>query len=258
MLIDRSQPLANATRLWMGSLVCIGIAVAGTASSCLIRRVRPADPKLHFTWDTILNRVAWASAVRDLPLLHAILASSMFWLVSGLAIPAINSLGLRQLGLSNTETSVLTAVIGLGIAVGAVVAGKISRGRVDFGLVRFGSWGIVLLCIPMAITLPGRGHLLGFSGSLVALTALGMSAGMFAIPLQVFIQARPPRGLKGRVLALMNQANFLAIVISGLIYDKFDPIIDVMNWPRSATFLLMSLLLLPVALFYRPKNESLQ
>ena len=252
LLVDRAQP-ETASRLWMGSLVCVGIAVVGTLSSLLIRYVPPAIPDLKFSWEVVFNTVAMKHAERDRPLMWAVLASCMFWLVSGFAIPAINSLGLRQLGLSDTKTSVLTAVIGLGIALGAVAAGKLSTSSVDFRLMRIGSWGIVLLCIPMAITIPNRGHLLGFTGSLVVLTCLGASAGLFAIPVQVFIQARPPAGLKGRILALMNQANFLAIAISGFIYELFDGVIDVFNWPRSATFALMSLFMLPVALFYRPR-----
>ena len=37
---------------------------------------------------------------------------------------------------------------------------------------------------------------------------------MYAIPLQVFMQSRPPEGRKGRMIAVMNQANFVAIMLS--------------------------------------------
>ena len=65
----------------------------------------------------------------------------MFWLVSGVAMQSVNSLGMTQLGVGERKTSLLTAVIGLGIAAGAVLAGRLSRGKADFRLVRWGGWG---------------------------------------------------------------------------------------------------------------------
>ncbi len=40
--------------------------------------------------------------LRDRPLLGAVVASSVFWLVAGVASPAVNSLGKIQLQLSDT------------------------------------------------------------------------------------------------------------------------------------------------------------
>ncbi len=88
---------------------------------------------------------------------------------------------------------------------------------------------------------------LGYAGSLVALVLTGISAGFFAIPVQVLIQARPPDGLKGRMIAVMNQTNFLAIMLSGFVYYLFDWIVVGMDWPRSTIFAMMAVLLLPVA-----------
>ena len=44
---------------------------------------------------------------------------------------------------------------------------------------------------------------------------------MFAIPLQVFLQARPPDELKGRLIATQNFLNWIAIIFSGVIYFVF-------------------------------------
>jgi acyl-[acyl-carrier-protein]-phospholipid O-acyltransferase/long-chain-fatty-acid--[acyl-carrier-protein] ligase len=195
---------------------------------------------------------------RDRQLLLALLASCMFWLVSGIAIPAVNSLGKVQLDLPDawrdTYTSILTAVIGLGIAVGAVAAGKLSHGRADFRVMQWGSWGIVGALLLMTVWLPGGAHLLGFAGSVPVLIALGMFAGFFAIPLQVFLQTRPPDELKGQMIAVMNLTNFIAILISGLIYLAFDKAANALEFPRSALFAMMALLMLPVAVFYHPPS----
>jgi acyl-[acyl-carrier-protein]-phospholipid O-acyltransferase/long-chain-fatty-acid--[acyl-carrier-protein] ligase len=108
----------------------------------------------------------------------------------------------------------------------------------------------------MSISLPGGQHLLGFYGSLAALALLGMSAGMFAIPVQVFIQARPPEGQKGRLIAVMNQANFIAILLSGVVYFGLDRLVDAMHWPRSVIFAGMAFLVWPLALYRIPGDAS--
>ena len=144
-------------------------------------------------------------------------------------------------------------MIAVGIAAGAVIAGKLSRGKVDFRFVRLGSWGIVGCAGMMSISTQ-QGQILGYAGSLIVLILLGASAGFFAIPVQVFIQIRPPEGLKGRTIALMNQVNFIAIMISGFVYMGFDKIVNTMDWQRSTMFAMTALVMLPVAIFYRPRN----
>jgi MFS family permease len=183
----------------------------------------------------------------------------MFWLVSGVAMQAVNSLGMTQLGVGERRTSLMTAVIGLGIAVGAVLAGRLSRGKADFRLVTWGAWGMVAGMAVMAVSLPGGGggfrHLLGYAGSFPALIFLGAAAGMLAVPVQVFIQSRPPEDQKGRMIAVMNLTNFIAILLSGLIYLGLDRLITAIGLPRSVLFGFNAALILPVALFYRPKAE---
>ena len=47
---------------------------------------------------------------------------------------------------------------------------------------------------------------------------LGAFTGLFAVPLQVFMQARPPKDKKGRMIAVMNQANWIGIIIAAGLY----------------------------------------
>lgn len=93
---------------------------------------------------------------------------------------------------------------------------------------------------------------------MVMLVLLGASAAFFAIPVQVFIQSRPPAELKGRVIAFMNQANFLAIVLAGLMYMGVDWLLRVNDWPRSVAFAAAAIIFLPVAFIYRLPNPSAQ
>jgi MFS family permease len=245
-------------RLWVGSAICIGIAVLGTLSSLLVRKTPAADPRLQFSLSALaIPRETRSLLAADRPLFWALLASCVFWLISGITLQAVNSLGQAQLQLGDLRTSLMTATIGLGIAVGAVLAGLMCRGKPDFRIVTAGAWGIVICMAILSISLPsanGPVHLLGFWGSIPFLIVAGISAGMFAIPVQVFIQTRPPENQKGQMIATMNLTNFIAIFLSGALYKLFDLIVESLHWPRSPIFAFTALLLLPVAIFYRPRE----
>ncbi len=246
-----------AQRMWIASAVCIGIAVVGTATSLLVRKVPPAMPGLPFRWSALTIPDETRDMLRrDHPLMGALAASSVFWLVAGVANLAVNSLGKNQLMLSDLKTSLMVASIGIGIAVGAVLAGRISRGRADFHVMRIGGWGLVVSLLVLSLPGPNHGHLLGFNGSVAALIILGIFAGMYAIPLQVFMQSRPPENLKGRMIAVMNQANFTAILLSAAVYWLFDRLVVALDWNRAPIFALTALIMLPAVLWYHPRGDE--
>jgi acyl-[acyl-carrier-protein]-phospholipid O-acyltransferase/long-chain-fatty-acid--[acyl-carrier-protein] ligase len=252
---DTAIPELRAVGLWRGSILCVGIAITGTLTSLVIRRLPAAKPNLKLHRNSLVVPADTRRLLaQDRALLMALFASCVFWLVSGIAIQAVNSLGVTQLREGRFRTSVMTAVIGLGIALGAVIAGRLSRGKIDFRIARFGLWGLVLFLALLSVSRTGGVHLLGFSGSLVALTLLGMSAGFFAIPVQVFIQERPPKEQKGRMIAAMNFFNFIAILLSGVLYYVFDRTVEWQGWPRSMIFAMMAGIVLPLAILYQPKN----
>ena len=66
--------------------------------------------------------------VTNRKMLGALLMSSIFWFVGGTVYPpSINSFGKEQLQLSDLATGIMAASTGLGIAVGCVLAGLLSK-----------------------------------------------------------------------------------------------------------------------------------
>ncbi|MEM8945513.1 MAG: MFS transporter [Planctomycetota bacterium] len=263
-------------RPWVGSIACVVIAVVGTISSLLVRKVPPANPQLELRKSSFLVPPDMVKMLRnDRPLMKAVVVSSIFWLLAGMFPAAINSLGKIVFQADDKMTSMLNGVVSIGIALGCMLGGMISRGKVDFRVLRAGAIGMMTCLAVMAIPaagdiallkdaegvmtrMPGIGESrqwLGFGGSVVTLIFTGMFTGFFAVPLQVFMQTRPPDDKKGRMIALMNQANWVGIAISGVLYNVFSSLIEAQGWPRSSMFLFVGALMLPVALFYRPQNE---
>ncbi|MEQ8790204.1 MAG: MFS transporter [Pirellulaceae bacterium] len=259
-------------RIWIAGMACVVIAVAGTGTSLMVRRTPPAKADLRLTLSAfVVPGDVWRGMRADHALLWALLASCMFWLVGAVVQMSINALGIKQLGVGELRTSLLVTGVGVGIAVGAMLAGRLSRGQVNFTIMRIGAWGIVGTLLLVAVFNPPsellsqdfswlsgpRGMWLRYGATMAALVAAGGSTGLFAVPLQVFLQSRAPHDQKGRVIATMNLANWIAIIVGGVLYSACSPLLEWLSWPASTMFVITAMLMAPVAALYRPRNESL-
>lgn len=303
-----------ASTLWLASIPCLMISIAGLTSSLTIRKTPPAEPSLRFTTDSLFIAPDIRRMLRSRPkLLGALLISSVFWFVAGVVYPpAINALGKKQLGLNDLITGVLAATTGVGIAIGCISAGILSRNQVRAWMVTLGAWGISLSLFCLALPGPGwtavreeiknsrmihpqteasepasdtsvsstdlagtahpndkaasnlslseqyyRGTLLGPWGSAVALVSLGIFAGFYSVPLQVYLQSAAPSDQKGRIIGANNLIQWIAIASAGLIYWVGQLIlIDWLMLPYASLFGFAGLIMLPVALLYRPPNTE--
>ena len=184
--------------------------------------------------------------------------------------PAVNEFGKLQLGMSDGRTSLMAACMGVGIAAGCVLSGKMSRGRIEFRLVTLGAWGLVI----HLLILGGIG--IGFQVGIVkpqpptpllqlllpsttaeflsrlTFLGLGISAGVFVVPLQVFLQSRPADDQKGRMIGAMNLVNWIGIVCSAVFLMLIQQLLDAWKLGVSWVFPGTALMLVPVALgFHR-------
>jgi MFS family permease len=245
-------------RVWIGSLVCIGIAVVGTITSLAVRKLPPAQPDLKHHWSSWgVPSEIWQLLRRDRELMWAIVVVSIFWMVGGIVQQTVNALGRSQLGLTEQQTSLLNAAIGLGIAAGCVLGGYLSQDRVNRTVVTTGAAGLVFTLVLMALPGGVHQHLLGYYGSLPVLVILGAFTGMFIVPVQVALQSRPPRAEKGRMIATMNQFSWIGIILGAILYQSSLVVLTKLDWPRSTIFAVTAVLMLPVAILYRPKDERL-
>lgn len=255
-------------QLWIVGVVTVGVAVLGTLTSLMLRRPPPSDAELAFRWDTLgIPREMRDLCRRDPELFKALAASTAFWFVASLAQPTIVALGQRQLYLEEGPNSLLQAMISLGIVIGALLAGWLSRGRFEPRLMRVGLAGlllsVLLLAAPKMSLLavdPAAGqvnHLLGFWGSLAALGVVGACTGMFAVPLTTLLQSRPPLGFRGRTIATQNLLNWIGITVAGAVYQGISLLFDRLHLPPSYQFAICGVIVLGILLLYHPERMEL-
>jgi len=240
------------SRLWIGSLACAVVAAIGTLTSLYVRYTAPVQPQAKFdVSDSIVPAPILSLLSKDRPLLMALVVSSVFWLVGGLVMPVVNRMGKDQLQQADTKTSVLTAGLAIGIILGAVSANLILKRMPKARQVSLGVLIMILSMCIVSIWKPNGDVLLGYNGTFLGLIVAGIGAAVFVIPIQVFLQERPPLELKGRLIGTMNFANFVGILLAGPIYQLLIQIAMWMNWPVSSVFAMMAAMLLPILLFYR-------
>src|SRR5262245_61731637 len=207
-------------REWRYSAAFLGVAAAGILTALFVRRAPAARPDLKFTASSLgVSRETLAVVWRDRALLITLIMFSVFWLIAGVVQPSVNEFGKKQLELSDQQTGHMLAWLSLGIALGCALAGKLSHERVNFRLVRWGAWGICaalgLVALAGALPLPTMLASVLSSGFLFL---VGGATGIFSVPMQVFLQQRPPAGQKGRVIGVMNLFNWVGIFLAAGVY----------------------------------------
>lgn len=241
-------------RLAWSGLVCVGIAAAGVATASFLPPRPPALPQLRFSLDMLtIPRDVRRLLVEDRGLRAALAVSTLFWLVAAIVQPAVNALGSLQLKVGEVRTSVLVMMISVGIVAGSALAGGWLRCGGGPAISRFAAWGMIACLATLAAQAGPDRHLLGYRGSVVALVLLGTATGLFAVPLNVYLQSRPPGGLVGRVIATQNLLNWIGIFLSSGLYWLAKQALAWLHWPDNGLFAVTACLMLPIAIGYRPR-----
>lgn len=210
---------------WISAAVLVGVAVVGWIASLFIGRLQAASPDRRFP----LNPAG--QVVRDLRelfsrrvLYWAALGSAYFWSVGLLAQSNIDRMAMQQFFVDRTfgqpYVGVMLGILTLGIGAGCVLAGIWSRGKVELGLVPLGAAGLIVMSLVLALSPEAQGgNWKGpFSWTCAFLALLGISAGLYDIPLLSSLQERSPAESRGRILAAYNFLSFSGMMLTGILF----------------------------------------
>jgi acyl-[acyl-carrier-protein]-phospholipid O-acyltransferase/long-chain-fatty-acid--[acyl-carrier-protein] ligase len=195
-------------------VILFAFTVIGLLCSLGISRVPAADPAKQFNALSLINVWSPMKLIRgDRVLWLAVLGNTYFFFVAALLQFNIFLYGQDVLHLDPTHGGFLQAAVAIGIGVGSLVAGFLSGGKIEYGLIPLGALGMTALGLALAI--PG----LTFGAVLALLAALGFAGGFFIVPVSALIQHIPEEEHKGSVLGAANWLSFVGVgVASGAYY----------------------------------------
>lgn len=183
------------------------VAALGWWMSRGIPEVPAADPTCLFRVNPV--GAFWRQLMRmraDRDLWRANWGNAVFFFVAALVQMNLVLFAHEVLHLGERENAYLNAALALGIGFGSVCAGILSRGRIEYRLVPVGSVLLALGALWMGLP---EVETASFS---VALSVMGIGAGLYIVPIAAVLQKRPAPDQKGAVQGAASLLSFMGIL----------------------------------------------
>jgi acyl-[acyl-carrier-protein]-phospholipid O-acyltransferase/long-chain-fatty-acid--[acyl-carrier-protein] ligase len=218
----------HGEQFWSG-VILIALALAGLTTSLGISRVPPADPSRKFRDNLIGQVFGQLRAIRtDRPLALAFLGNTYFNFIGALLLLNLFFFGANVLHVDETKIGILNVALALGIGLGSAAAGYLSGGKIEYGLVPLGAFGLSIFSALLA------SPYFSLHGDLVLLALLGFFGGFFIVPISALLQHRPDKTKKGEMLATANLLSFVGVFLASAAYYLLA---DVFNLSPRVIFL---------------------
>ncbi|MDR9826187.1 MFS transporter [Vibrio sp. FNV 38] len=212
---------------YIAAIAVVGFSIAGYLSSRSIPHSPASDPNLKFKWQPYRQtKITLDITRKDPTVFWSIIAISWFWFLGAVYLTQFPNFTQQHLYGTEAAVSFLLALFSVGIAIGSLACDKLSKNRIDIGIVPIGSIGITLFGWLMANAVPDglpRFHSLSEFVSYEALwplftylLLLGMSGGIFIVPLYALMQQRSAEKQRAQVIAGLNIFNSLFMVGSSV------------------------------------------
>ena len=218
---------AETGGVWI-TAACLLTAVVGYLASCKVPDAPAPEPTLKINpnpFTETYRNIGFARENRTVFL--AILGISWFWLFGALFLAQFPAYAKSVLGGTETSVTLLLATFTLGIGIGSLLCERLSGGKVEIGLVPFGSIGLSVFGLDIAfagssvlphealdiwplLNAPGTLHIL------FDLFAIGLFGGFFIVPLYALMQIRSSASHRARIIAANNIMNALFMVLGAL------------------------------------------
>jgi len=217
---------------WVGAVV-VAVAGCGFAASLAIPGTAAASPDLGVDPNPLrptLDILRTSARVRSVFL--SILGISWFWFLGVSFLSLLPSFSKDVLHGAESVVTLFLAVFCVGIGVGSMLCERLSRRRLELGLVPLGSIGISLFALDLALAsrpfgaafaegalLPVVRFLSAPGGLRVALDLFGLAvfSGFYTVPLVTLVQQRSATAERSRVIAGNNILNALFMVVSSVL-----------------------------------------
>jgi len=218
---------------WVSRLgvIVVTVAVSGLLTSIFVKKTPAANPELRVKLNPVTPMVDILRVTRHVHTVFlSVLAISWFWFLGASFLSLLPNFSKDVLAGGETVVTLCLATFCVGIGAGSMLCERLSRRRLELGLVPLGSIGISVFAIDLGFSgwrfdAPPNGVLLSAteflarSGGLhvlLDLLMIAVFAGFYTVPLMTFIQQRSESAERSRGIAGNNILNSLFMVVSSL------------------------------------------
>jgi 1-acyl-sn-glycerol-3-phosphate acyltransferase len=215
-------------RLWVAAAVVL-VAVLGYLSSRSIPLAPAAAPDLRINWNPVTE--TWRNfrfMQTNRTVLLSVLGISWFWLFGATFLAQLPTYTKAYLGGDESVVTLLLTVFSLGVGIGSLLCERLSGHKVEIGLVPLGSIGLTVFGVDLYFARPDVATVAGLGWSelirhggdgrvLADLFLIGVSGGLYIVPLYALVQSRSAPSHRSRIIAGNNILNAMFIVASALL-----------------------------------------
>lgn len=203
----------------IGFVTCLWIPRAPSVDSTIRIELNPIGPSWRMIGFARQNRSVMTS----------ILGISWFWFFGACMLSVFPALCKDVLNATENVPPLFLAMFSLGIGAGSMLCERLSRHRLELGLIIVGAVGVSIFTVglywlsadyglntePQTISSflsPGRGLVI-----LIDLFLLSVFGGIFTVPLYTLVQTRSAPQQRSRIVAANNIINALFMVVASLL-----------------------------------------
>ena len=252
------------------TVICVAIislAIIGYLSSRSIPISAANDPNLVFTFNIFSSTKSLFRVLNSQTesVGKSVLGISWFWFIGAIILTALpNYVKYVMVGDELVVTSALV-VFSLSIAIGSLLCEKLSRSRIELGIVPFGALLITLFLYLLSqepamsfyqlpseelFTLSQILHTGDMYWHFIWMAGIGIASGFYTVPLYALIQQRTVESSRSRIIAANNVLNALFMVASAVLSIVT---LSIFAWTIPQLFLLLAGLNLLISVYIYTK-----
>ena len=199
--------------IWIGIILLI-LSLIGAAASFLIAWLPAAAPTKPFPFNLFKPLIDNLKVMfRSRPLALAMLGIAFFiFMVSYMRAAMYMHGETRNPRWDEEKTSLIVATVALGVGLGSPLAGYLSGGKIELGLVPLGCLGMIAALLTAAAAIEHTYVLVA------ALIVIGFFSGFYMVPLYTLLQQRAPKKSKGELVATSNFINVTGAIAASILF----------------------------------------
>ncbi len=218
----------GATAQHLAGPALVLVAVIGWLAARKVPTAAASDPSLRLNFNPLTETWRLIRANRsNRAIFLSILGISWFWFVGALVLAQLPAWTRNVLLGDAGVVTLLIACFSLGIGVGSLMCERLSGHKVEIGLVPFGSIGLSWFLLDLYLARPNSlgGQVVNWlqflqsaGGWRIALDCafVGISGGLFTVPLYSLILQRSTPTHRARTIACNNVMNAIFMVVASL------------------------------------------